>query len=408
MLGGAGAVAAATIAGGAFLLPRFLSRPVSAPKPVTKIVPGPQKLISGIPLLALTGHSNYVTNVVWNPNGRYLASAGQDTRVMLWDIESYLKQQSSGFQTVSTPTRVWKFAKEIAESHIDWSHDGHTLGVTDLITTKVHLLDAFGKSDAAQEYTDTGLADPLSAPQYDYLAWSPVDNTFVTSVSFNNKLTLWQQNKTTAPIKTLSYTQPEKDVPAGLDYVCWSSDGSFIAGTPANFGIVIWQVKTGQVVQQISLPERTKQHAILLERSDLKYSPNDPYKLATTDIDIVTVYNTQSKNLLLSLGTDDQDALTLPKDNPLNWVPQVGGISWSPNGRYIAGSYGRSNKIYIWDTQDKNPNKTKDGIQLQSFLFGKNNGHSATILDLAWSPDGRYIATASFDKTIIIWKVDAV
>ena len=408
VLGGAGAVAAATIAGGAILLPRFLSRPVSAPKSVTKIVPGPQKLISGIPLLALTGHSNYVTNVVWNPNGRYLASAGQDTRVLLWDIESYLKQQSSGFQTISTPTRAWKFAKEIAENHIDWSHDGHTLGVTDLITTKVHLLDAFSKSDAAQEYTDTGLADPLSAPQYDYLAWSPVDNTFVTSVSFNNKLTLWQQNKTTAPIKTLSYTQPEKDVPVGLDYVCWSSDGSFIAGAPANFGIVIWQVKTGQVVQQISLPERTKQHAILLERSDLKYSPNDPYKLATTDIDIVTVYNTQSKNLLLSLGTDDQDALTLPKDNPLNWVPQVGGISWSPNGRYIAGSYGRSNKIYIWDTQDKNPNKTKDGIQLQSLLFGKNNGHSATILDLAWSPDGRYIATASFDKTIIIWKVDAV
>lgn len=403
-----GAAAAVAIAGGAFLLPTFLSKPAPAPKSVTKVVSGPQKLISGIPLLALTGHSNDVTNVVWNPDGRYLASAGADTRVMLWDIEHYLKQQSGGFQTISAPARAWKFTNEIVESHVTWSRDGRTLGVTDLTTTKVHLLDVFSKSDTPQEYIDTGMADPISAPQYDYLAWSPVDNTFVTSVTFSNKLTIWQQNKTDAPIKTLNYNQPDKDVPAGLEYVHWSCDGSFIAGIPANFGIVIWQVKTGQVVQEISLPVRTKQHATLLERNDLKYSPNNPHILAGTDIDIVTVYNTQNKKLLLSLGTDDQDALTLPKDNPLNWVPQVGGISWSPNGRYIAGSYGRSNKVYIWDTQDENPNKSRDGIQLQSLLFGKNNGHSATILDLAWSPDGRYIATASFDKTIIIWKVDAV
>ncbi len=186
----------------------------------------------------------------------------------------------------------------------------------------------------------------------------------------------------------------------------WASDGAFIAGVPANFGIIIWDVKTGKVVQEISLPDRTKQHATLLGRSDLKYSPNDPYKLATTDIDIVAVYDTRHNKLLNSLGTDDQDALTLPKDNPLGWVPQVGGISWSPNGRYITGCYGRSNKIYIWDMQDKNPMRTKDGIQIQSLLFGKNNGHNETVIDIAWSPDGRYIATASFDKTIIIWKVD--
>ncbi len=405
VLGGAAATAVVA-AGGAFLLPTFLSKSGSVPKPTARIIPGPQKLISGIPLLALTGHSSDVTNVIWNPNGRYLASAGQDTRVMLWDIESYLKQKNTGFQTISTPARAWKFTNEIPESHISWSHNGQAIAVTDLITTKVHFLDTFGKSNAPQEYIDTGLADSVSAPQYDYLACSPIDSTFVTSVTFDNKLMLWQQNQTTTPIKTLSYNQPDKSVPAGIDYVHWSSDGSFIAGIPANFGVVIWQVKTGKVVQEISLPSRTKQHATLLERSDLKYSPNDPYKLATTDIDIVTVYNTQNKNLLLSLGTDDKDALTLPPNDTVGWVPQVGGISWSPNGRYLAGSYGRSNKIYIWDMQDKNPNKTKDGIQLQSLLFGKNNGHSSTILDLAWSPDGRYIATASFDKTIIIWKVD--
>ncbi len=33
--------------------------------------------------------------------------------------------------------------------------------------------------------------------------------------------------------------------------------------------------------------------------------------------------------------------------------------------------------------------------------------HTKAILDVEWSPDGRYIASASADNTVIVWKVDA-
>ncbi len=39
-------------------------------------------------------------------------------------------------------------------------------------------------------------------------------------------------------------------------------------------------------------------------------------------------------------------------------------------------------------------------------IFGDKQGHSNTIIDVAWSPSGRYIASTSYDKTVIIWQVD--
>ncbi len=89
----------------------------------------------------------------------------------------------------------------------------------------------------------------------------------------------------------------------------------------------------------------------------------------------------------------------------LTLVPNLTGLSWSPNGRYIAAGYGRSHKLYVWDTKNVSP-RTKNGLHLQTMIFGDKQGHSNTIIDVAWSPSGRYIASTSYDKTVIIWQVD--
>ena len=396
LIGGATVVGIAAAAGvGVTLLPRFITK---------KQIPGPQKLIAGIPLLALAGHSDAVSNVIWDASGRYVATGGADTRVMLWDVAKYIQQKPDGYQTITKPDKAWKFADEIFADCMSWSYDGRTLGVTGVADTKVYLLDALGKSVTPQLYTDTS-DNPFLAKDYSSVAWSPTNDTFITGVDFANSIVLWQRGKSAGPIQTFQFISDNKKASLGLSDITWSADGRYITGYSTDFRIPVWDVKTSKMIQNIKLLSRSTLDFVEIERSALKCSPVDKTLLAASDLDAVLIYDFVHNKLVHSLGTDDKQALTIPKSNPAGWVPQVGGITWSPNGRYVAASYGRSNQVYIWDLQNLS-SKKKNGLFVQSLLFGLHDGHSEALLDLAWSPDGRYIATASFDKTVIIWRVD--
>jgi WD40 repeat protein len=64
-------------------------------------------------------------------------------------------------------------------------------------------------------------------------------------------------------------------------------------------------------------------------------------------------------------------------------------VAWSPNGRIIAtGSTDRTARL--WNAQD--------GVQLEILSVHQNQ-----IQSIAWSPDGRLIATASRDRTAQLW-----
>ena len=68
------------------------------------------------------------------------------------------------------------------------------------------------------------------------------------------------------------------------------------------------------------------------------------------------------------------------------WVYSV---SWSPDGKKLAsGSW--DNTVIIWDANT--------GAKLKTL-----EGHRWYVISVCWSPDGKYVASCSEDKTVIIW-----
>ena len=64
-------------------------------------------------------------------------------------------------------------------------------------------------------------------------------------------------------------------------------------------------------------------------------------------------------------------------------------VAWSPDGRRIAsGSYDET--VQVWDAAN--------GGHVHTYP-----GHSASVEAVAWSPDGRRIASASVDRTVQVW-----
>ena len=70
----------------------------------------------------------------------------------------------------------------------------------------------------------------------------------------------------------------------------------------------------------------------------------------------------------------------------------VNSVSFSPDGRLLAsGSY--DNTIKLWDVETKKE-------------LGSLTGHSDVVTSVSFSPDGRLLASGSDDNTIKLWDVE--
>ena len=72
---------------------------------------------------------------------------------------------------------------------------------------------------------------------------------------------------------------------------------------------------------------------------------------------------------------------------------QVYGVAFSPDGKRLA-SASQGQAVILWDVESRKPLATLEG-------------HKGAVYGVAFSPDGKRLASASQDQTVILWDVDS-
>jgi WD40 repeat protein len=83
---------------------------------------------------------------------------------------------------------------------------------------------------------------------------------------------------------------------------------------------------------------------------------------------------------------------------------RVGALAWSPDGRYIA-SGGTDQIVRVWDTITGEDVVTYRGHVDQQPIY--DSADPDTITALAWSPDSTRLASSAFSGPIRVWRLPA-
>ncbi len=368
-------------------------------------------LATGNLVRALIGHDSYVYGLAFSPAGRYLASGGSfDGTARIWEVSTgqplkilrghpgYLVQVAwtpDGRKLVgagdgSGDISVWEIATGLKVTK-------GSLGQY-ILSIAVHpdgARAAAVTSESAVIVVDlkTGKSQRSLgevANKYFSLGWSPDGNRLAAGAA---KATYVHDEATGKIVVTL-------DSPGHV--LSWAADGSRLAtASQADATIKLWNPTDGSLIHKISATA-TSLH---LQSGNSRVVVGDTHGITVANLaDGKQVARYQITGAVPPVWTSKRPVLTGMGTPSLSlWEPGTGkllraldghtggiaGFAWSPDGKALAtAAYDKT--VRVWDA----------GTATVRHTLAQ---HTAAALCVAWSPDGKEIASGGQDKKVLVW-----
>jgi WD40 repeat protein len=289
---------------------------------------------SGREIATLTGHTDAVHGIAFSPDGKLLASGSQDGTVKLWDLGA--RRETATLQS----------HKE-AVIAVAFSPDGTYLASCGQ-DSPIRLWDVASRREAGIFRGSRGV--------WHALAFSP-DGKWLANGTPEGPVQLWDVTSR-RPIASL------KGHSRWVNTVAFSPDGQMLASGSDDGTVRLWEVTS-------------KQSVGLLQGATLSvaFSPDGKRLLAGGGDGTIKLWELGTRRLLAAFKGHERD--------------NVNGVAFSPDGKIMA-SVGDTVKLWNAVSQPS----TAPFVQ-----------QKAAFHALAFSPDGRTLGTGDDEGSVQLWEV---
>ncbi len=339
----------------------------------------------------ITGAFGRIKELVFSPNSNVLASLEWDGRVIFWDIatQNIIREPMYGQALAFVSDDILAIATSDNQIELlDWKSgkkSGHPIEAGEAVhrleyRPESHTLISF-KTDRVQFWdmqTDKSKVNiPLPYGYYHCAVVSP-DGSLLASVNVQDIIRLWDTSTGEYINGVQSFLLQD------LSGIAFSGDGKTLITQGEDGSIEILDVQT---LEKVEPPFYGHSNPI----TNFAVSPDGKY-LASSD----------TSNELFIWHLDAQRPLSKPL---VGHSYGVSAVAFSPDGETMASGscggesldrlyYCSSGEIILWDLDSLSP--IKEPL----------TGHSFRISTLAFSPDGRILASGSCGNTVDAWPCD--
>ncbi|BBM88046.1 protein kinase domain-containing protein [Candidatus Uabimicrobium amorphum] len=342
-------------------------------------------IATGAPVEILTGHTDFVTDIAYSPDGKKLLSGSKDKTLRLWTIPAQPQiTLRRGYKNQKIHDIAYhpqgKLFTTLSHDHIHiWNHkDSRPIRVKKRRNAKMSKVVfsyngeeiASASEDGKIILWDSGSLDPLYsfATQSKHITQIQYnsDASILASSSVDTSINLWSIERATSKIRHKKIMQFDAHL-AKVNSITFHPNDQILASASEDNTIRLWDTKNNEQLKVISRHKAAVNFVV--------FSASGEFLASASDDRTIRIWDTSDWKQLYVLREHSQPIVSLMfRGNSL--------ISTAAD-----------NTILLWDV-------------ITGKLVSRFQHSSSEITGMAFRPDGKGFISTSADATIRIWELE--